>query len=256
MDGPTESTGRTVWQATAWATPYLGASTGPTAATPGGTPTNKTRAGGHPPPKNQTPDGPLPQGVQQLCEHCGDPLSIRKAHDGPPHPSKILPPDWPILLVLELRFGEMLPRTSVQVCPGPFDDCITDVISKGVLHYINLPVGEGSGGSPKNKRKGGESAPLRIPDYGWDRVLLDAKRRQSTKELHLNQVLAHVVVNSRSLSGRIGRLGWLEKRGATLQDAWHSGRHRRTMNSNRGRGQQIPQSGKQACRAMTKYPTH
>jgi hypothetical protein len=61
----------------------------------------------------------------------------------------------------------MLPRTSVQVCPGPykkrvnplksFADSVTkDVISKGVLHFINLPVGEGGdGGSPKNKRKGG-----------------------------------------------------------------------------------------------------
>ena len=49
----------------------------------------------------------------------------------------------------------MFPWTSVQVCPGPFDDCITDVISKGVLHYINLPVGEDSGSSPKNKCKGG-----------------------------------------------------------------------------------------------------
>ena len=37
MDGPTESTGHTVWQATAGATPYLG-TTSPTAATPGGTP--------------------------------------------------------------------------------------------------------------------------------------------------------------------------------------------------------------------------
>jgi hypothetical protein len=36
-----------------------------------------------------------------------------------------------------------------------FADCVTDVISKGVLHYINLPVGEGGYGSPKNKRKGG-----------------------------------------------------------------------------------------------------
>jgi len=80
-----------------------------------------------------------------------------------PHPSKILPPNCPILLVLELRVGKMLPRTSVQVCPGPFKkgesrdsfaDSVTDVISKGVLHYINLPVGEGGDGSPKNKRKG------------------------------------------------------------------------------------------------------
>jgi hypothetical protein len=38
-----------------------------------------------------------------------------------------------------------------------FADSVTkDVISKGVLHFINLPVGEGGdGGSPKNKRKGG-----------------------------------------------------------------------------------------------------
>ena len=37
-----------------------------------------------------------------------------------------------------------------------FADSVTDVISKGVLHFINLPLGEGGdGGSPKNKRKGG-----------------------------------------------------------------------------------------------------
>ena len=93
---------------------------------------------------------------------------------------------------------------------------------------------------PRTNKKAGELAPLRIPDYGRDRVLLDAKRRQSTKESHLKQLLAHVVVNSRSLSGRIGRLEWSEKRDARLQDAWHSGCHRRTMNSIRGRGLQIP----------------
>ncbi len=32
-----------------------------------------------------------------------------------------------------------------------FADCVTNVISKGVLHYINLPVGEGGDGSPKKK---------------------------------------------------------------------------------------------------------
>ena len=36
-----------------------------------------------------------------------------------------------------------------------FANCITNVISKGVLHYINLLVGKGSDGSPKNKCKGG-----------------------------------------------------------------------------------------------------
>ncbi len=47
--------------------------------------------------------------------------------------------------------------------------------------------------------------PLRIPDYGRDRVLSDATRRQSTKESHLTQLVVHVVANSRSLSGMIGR---------------------------------------------------
>ena len=37
-----------------------------------------------------------------------------------------------------------------------FADSVTDVISKGVLHFINLPLGEGGdSGSPRNKRKGG-----------------------------------------------------------------------------------------------------
>ena len=38
---------------------------------------------------------------------------------------------------------------------------------------------------PRTNPKGGELAPLRIPDYGQDRVLSDATRRQSTKESHL-----------------------------------------------------------------------
>ena len=81
-------------------------------------------------------------------------------------------------------------------------------------------------------------APLWRPDYGQDRVLLDAKQRQSTKESHCRQVLAYVVVNSRSFSGRIGKHGWSEKHDAEWHDAWHSGRHQRTVNSNRGWGHQ------------------
>ena len=41
-----------------------------------------------------------------------------------------------------------------------FADSVTDVIIKGVLHYTNLPIGEGGIGSPKNKQKGrGVGAP-------------------------------------------------------------------------------------------------
>jgi hypothetical protein len=41
-----------------------------------------------------------------------------------------------------------------------FADCVTNVISKGVLHYINLLVEEGGALSPKNKQKsGGVDAP-------------------------------------------------------------------------------------------------
>ena len=36
-----------------------------------------------------------------------------------------------------------------------FADGVTDVITKGVIYYTNLPAGEGGGGSPRNKRKGG-----------------------------------------------------------------------------------------------------
>ena len=36
-----------------------------------------------------------------------------------------------------------------------FADGVTDVISKGVIYYTNLPTGEGGGGSPCNKCKGG-----------------------------------------------------------------------------------------------------
>jgi hypothetical protein len=163
MDYTNEITGHTVWRATVWrttsgATPYLGPDTGPTAVAPGGTHTTETRRiRGHPPPKNKTPDGPLPQVVQQLCEYFGDPHGIREAHVGPPHPSKILPPNGPIFLVLEWRprcrfsRGHLKKGESTEA----FADGVTDVISKGVLHFINLPVGEGSDRSPKNKRKGG-----------------------------------------------------------------------------------------------------
>ena len=56
---------------------------------------------------------------------------------------------------------------------------------------------------PRINEKGGELAPLLIPDYGRDRVLSDAKWRQSTKELH-------PTANPWSLSGMIGGLGWSE----------------------------------------------
>ena len=42
-----------------------------------------------------------------------------------------------------------------------FVDGVTNVISKGVIYYTNLPAGEGGGGSPRNKCKGGgEGAPV------------------------------------------------------------------------------------------------
>ena len=90
-----------------------------------------------------------------------------------------------------------------------------------------------------------------MPDHGRDRVLLDATRRQSTTESHLT-------ANSWSLSGMIEGLGWSEKRDAKSRDAWHSGHHRGTMNSNWGRGaQQIPKSIIVARQKMTRYPaTH
>jgi hypothetical protein len=121
---------------------------------------------GHPLPGNQhRPYRRRPRGDphQQDQEGTRTPPT-QKSNVGPPHSSKILPLNGPIFLVLELRFGEMLPQTLVQVCPGPskkgesteaFADGVTDVISKGVLHFINLPVGEGGDGSPKNKLKGG-----------------------------------------------------------------------------------------------------
>ena len=41
-----------------------------------------------------------------------------------------------------------------------FADGVTNVISKGVIYYTNLPAGAAGGGSPRNKRKGGgEGAP-------------------------------------------------------------------------------------------------
>ena len=88
-----------------------------------------------------------------------------------------------------------------------------------------------------------------MPDHGRDRVLLDATRRQSTKESHLT-------AKSWSLSGMIEGLGWSEKRDAKSRDAWHSGHHRGMMNNNWGRGAQIPKSILLARRTMTRYPTH
>jgi hypothetical protein len=140
-----------------------GTHTGPTANATRGTHTTGTRrVRGHQPPKNKTPDGPIPQAVQQLREHSRDRHGIREAHVGPPHPSKILPPNGPIFLVLECHFGEMFLGTWCRFVQGhikkgesteAFANGVTDVISKGV---INLPVREGSdSSSPKNKRKGG-----------------------------------------------------------------------------------------------------
>jgi hypothetical protein len=112
--------------------------------------------------------------------------------------------------------------------------------AKGSYTTQTSQLGRVGSAPPRTNKKVGEAAPLQIPDYGRDRVLPDAKRRQSPNESHRKQVLAHVVVNSRSVSGKIERLGWSEECDARLEDAWHGGRHHRMMNSNRGRGQQIP----------------
>jgi hypothetical protein len=129
--------------------------------------------------------------------------------------------------------------------------------AKGSYTILTSRSGRAVVAPPKaNAKAWGRAPPLREPDFGRVRVLSDAKQRQSTKKSHHNQVLREVI-NIRKISGRIGRRRWSEKRGVRLQDAWHSGRHRRTMNCNRRRGgQQIPRSGRWARRAMTKYPTH
>jgi hypothetical protein len=67
-----------------------------------------------------------------------------------------------------------------------FADAVSDCISKGVLHYVNLPKGEGS---PSKKCRGG--AVGAIPDWGQGWVLKDAQRRQSTTRAHSNQLSGH-----------------------------------------------------------------
>ena len=58
----------------------------------------------------------------------------------------------------------MLLRRLVQVSLGhvkkgdstdAFANGVSDIISKGVLYYTNLPAREGGGGTPPNKCKGG-----------------------------------------------------------------------------------------------------
>jgi len=73
---------------------------------------------------------------------------------------------------------------------------------------------------------------------------------------HHNMTALAPVLNSRTISGRIGRRVRSEERDVRLQDGCHNGRHHRTMNRSKGRGQQIPRYGKLSRRATTKYPTH
>jgi hypothetical protein len=125
MDYTSKITGGTVWWATVWqatssrATTYLGPNTGPTADATGGTHTTGTwRVRGHPPPKKKLLMDPY---LKRYNNYVNIPeiLTASGKRMSPPHPSKILPPNGPIFLVLECRFGEMFPGTSVQVCPGP-----------------------------------------------------------------------------------------------------------------------------------------
>jgi hypothetical protein len=60
-----------------------------------------TDKGGHMPPKDQTSDGSIPQEVQQLCQLVGHSHIFGKTIDGSSYPSQILPPDGPIVLMLE-----------------------------------------------------------------------------------------------------------------------------------------------------------
>ena len=72
--------------------------------------------------------------------------------------------------------------------------------SKGSFTIPTFLPGRVVAAPPTTNAKEGEDAPLWIPDSGRDMVLLDAKWRQSTMELHLNQVLIQVV-NVGRLSG-------------------------------------------------------
>jgi hypothetical protein len=84
--------------------------------------------------------------------------------NGLAYPLQLLPPDGTVFLMLEQRVGQVLLRRAVQILERPrkkgditdaFVDAIINCISKGVLHYTNLPEGE----NPTNKqRRGGGGA--------------------------------------------------------------------------------------------------
>jgi hypothetical protein len=57
--------------------------------------------GGHTSSKNQEHDGSIPQEIQQLCQSVRHPHVVRQANVGPPHNTKVLPPNGPITPMLE-----------------------------------------------------------------------------------------------------------------------------------------------------------
>jgi hypothetical protein len=74
--------------------------------------------GGHTSSKNQEHDGSIPQEIQQLCQSVRHPHVIRQMNVGPPHNTKVLPPNGPIVPMLEQCTWEMFPGLMMQVLKG------------------------------------------------------------------------------------------------------------------------------------------
>ncbi len=84
--------------------------------------------------------------------------------DEPPIPPTALHPYQCANHMLAECTGEMFLGTEMQVCLGPSEEgpcnvhvsnAVLDIISKGVVHYTNLPAG---GSSPRRKCKTAESS--------------------------------------------------------------------------------------------------
>ncbi len=172
-------------------------------ASPSAGPDNAHKAnptkGRHSPPKNQTPDGLVPQTVELLCRPLQHTDGVQQTSDGSPHPPPVLSPNQPILPLSSAgiacwanasmgRDGSTQQATQRRGISWMTLWMRSPTASARASCTMSTSLKERAPHSRNAEAGGGRGA---IPYWGQGWVLKDVQWRQSTTRVHPTQLLGH-----------------------------------------------------------------